>query len=499
MIKTSLTAVALAALLVACGTAPPLAAPTPDLPAAFARGQGMEAGRVAQSDWWTVFADPALDALVLQGLGANLDLLQAAERVQHSRSLAVGAHAERGPSGGVAVGARAQQLSRFEMPAATREERQSDTVSAAASLSWELDLFGRLRDTAQAADARARAVEADAAAMRLAIGAEIAQAWFSVNGTRAQMQLARRVVENRRTTLDLVMRRIAAGYASPLDEARARAELAAAESDLPALDAALAVAVHRLAVLLGESPSAYRAPEAADRSPLPLALRLPVPALWAAQRPDLQAAEARLRALALDVEAVRAEFLPRLSIVGVLGIVAGSVSGLGAAGSASWFAAPSLSLPVFDHRRIEARLQAARAGEREALLAYRQRVLLATEEVESALAQMRQGQLRLTALQEQARQAVVAEQLARKRFEAGGTDLLELLDAQRVAQRAEIALSVALTAQHQQVVALQRALGARFLPADDPATTTLLAAVNGSAKADTANSLSVGGTSLRAL
>jgi multidrug efflux system outer membrane protein len=277
------------------------------------------------------------------------------------------------------------------------------------------------------------------------------------------------VAENRRSTLELVLRRVAAGYASPLDEARARAELAAAEADRPALDAALAVSTHRLAVLLGASPSGYEAPAIALRSPMPVALRLPDTAQWAAQRPDLQAAEARLQALSLDVEAVRAEFLPRLSVAGVLGLVAGSVSGLGAAGAASWFVAPSVSVPVFDHARIDARLQVARAGEREALLAYRQRVLLATEEVESALAQVRQGQLRLASLHEQARQAVVAEQLARKRFEAGGTDLLELLDAQRSAQQAEMGLSVALTRQQQQVVGLQRALGARFMPVDGDA------------------------------
>jgi NodT family efflux transporter outer membrane factor (OMF) lipoprotein len=475
MIKTTLTAVALAALLSACGSVSPVTAPTADLPQAFEQGQGMNTGRVAQPDWWTVFEDPVLDVLVRRGLDANLDLQQAAERVQRSRALAAGAHVDRGPSGGVAVGARTQQLSRFEAPGAIGDERRRDSASAAASLSWEVDLFGRLRNTAQAADARARAVEADAAAMRLAVGAEIAQAWFSLDGTRAQMQLARRVVENRRMTLDLVLRRVAAGYGSPLDEARARAELAAAEAELPALDAALAVSGHRLAVLLGVSPSGYEAPAAADRPPLPVAVRLPEPAQWAAQRPDLRAAEARLQAMALDVEAVRAEFLPRLSVAGVLGVVAGSVSGLGAAGAASWFVAPIVSVPVFDHARIDARLQAARASEREALLAYRQRVLLATEEVESALALVRQGQRRLASLQEQARQAVVAEQLARRRFEAGGTDLLELLDAQRSAQQAEIGLAVALTGQQQQVVTLQRALGARFVPAVDATTMPTLA------------------------
>lgn len=477
MIKTSLTAVAMATLLAACGTATPLQSPSPEVAPSFAQGQGLAPGQVAQPDWWAVFDDPVLDLLVRRGLEANLDLQQAAERVQRSRALAAGAQAERGPSGGVGLGVRAQQLSRFEAPGTSADDRRRESGSAAVHLSWEVDLFGRLRHAAQAADARVQAVQADAAAMHLAVGAEIAQAWFALNGARMQAALARRVVDNRRATLDLVLRRVAAGYSAPIDEARARADVAAAEAELPPLDAALAVSQHRLAVLLGASPSGFEAPQPTDAAPRPVALSLPEPVQWAAQRPDLQAAEARLRALALDVESVRAEFLPRLSMAGVLGVVAGSVSGLGAAGAASWFVAPSVSLPVFDHARIDARLQAARAGEREALLAYRQRVLFATEEVESGLAQVRHGQQRLAALQERARQAVTAEDLARKRFAAGSSDLLELLDAQRSSQQAEIGLAAVVTAQQQQVVALQRALGARFLPADRASASTRQASI----------------------
>jgi outer membrane protein TolC len=333
-------------------------------------------------------------------------------------------------------------------------------------------------------DARADVVQADADAMRLAIAAEIAHAWFTLNGTREQVVLAREVVENRRATVELVQRRVGAGYSAPLDDARARGDLAAAEAALPALQAALVVAGNRLAVLLGESPSTFEPPQmegssaqaaaarmlpASNRSTLPpstaprsLALRVPEPSAWADARPDLRAAEARLRAQALDVESIRAEFLPRLTIVGALGVVAGSLTGLGAAGSAAWFIAPVLSAPVFDIARIEARLQAAQAGQREALLAYRQRVLLATEEVESALVEVRQGQLRLAALQQRASYAVQAEALARKRYEAGGSDLLELLDAQRTSRQAEIGLIAAVTTQQQQIVALQRALGTGF-------------------------------------
>jgi multidrug efflux system outer membrane protein len=457
-----LGAIAAAALLAACGTLPADAPPHADLPKVFAQARALEAGTTAHADWWTVLGDPVLDRLVPQGLAANLDLQQAAERVQRSRALAAGQRAELGPGGGLGLAARAQQLAAAEAPGQDRAARRSDTVSAGLSLSWELDLFGRLRGQAAAADARAEAVAADAAALRLAVGAEIAQVWFALNGAREQVTLARAVIENRRATLALVQRRVDAGLHAALDEARAEAELSAAQADLPAHEAAFAVATHRLAVLLGAGPSGFEAPAAAPGQIQTVSLRVPEPASWTALRPDLQSAEARLRAQSLDVAAVRAEFMPRLSIAGVLGFVAGSVSGLGAAGSAAWWLAPQVSVPVFDQGRIDARLQAAQAGQREALLAYRQRVLLATEEVESALVEVRQGQQRLAALHQRARHAQTAETLARKRFEAGASDLLELLDAQRGAQQAQLGLAAALTSQQQQVVALQRALGARF-------------------------------------
>lgn len=459
-----LSALAAATLLAACSSLPADVPPATELPPAFVQGRGLEPSAAPAASGWAVIEDPVLQALLTEGLAANLDLRQAAERVQRSRALASARRADLAPSGTLGAGGRAQQLASAEAPGASGDARRSDFVSTGLNLSWEIDLFGRLRQQARAADARSDAVAADADALRLAVAAEIAQVWFALDGAREQLRLTRGVIENRRATLDLVLRRVAAGYSAPLDEARARADLSAAEAELPAQEAALALATHRLAVLLGRSPSEFEAPASPASGPHAVALRLPEPAQWVAQRPDLRSAEAQLRAQALDVAAVRSEFMPRLSVAGVLGFVAGSVSGLGAAGSASWFVAPSLSVPIFDIGRIDARLQAARASQREALWAYRQRVLLATEEVESALVQVRQGQLRMAALHDRARHAVTAERLARKRFEAGGSDLLELLDAQRGAQQAELGLSAAMTAQRQQVVALHRALGSGFLP-----------------------------------
>lgn len=457
-----LSALTVSVFLAACSSLPADVSPAIALPQPFAQGRSFESG--SASGGWAVMGDPVLQALVTQGLAANLDLRKSAERVQRSRALAAARRADLSPSGTLGAGGRAQQLAQDEAPGASSEARRSELLSTGFNFNWEIDLFGRLRHQASAADARSEAVAADADALRMAVAAEIAQVWFAIDGAREQLRLTRGVIENRRGTLDLVQRRVAAGYSAPLDEARARAELSAAEAEQPAQEAALAVATHRLAVLLGRSPSDFEAPASVASGPHAVKLRLPEPAQWVAQRPDLRSAEAQLRAHALDVAAVRSEFMPKLSVAGMLGFVAGSVSGIGAVGSASWFVAPSLSIPVFDVGRIDARLQAARASQREALWAYRQCVLLATEEVEGALVQVRQGQLRLAALHDRARHAVTAERFARKRFEAGGADLLELLDAQRGAQQAELGLSAAMTTQRQQIVMLQRALGSNFLP-----------------------------------
>jgi outer membrane protein TolC len=131
----------------------------------------------------------------------------------------------------------------------------------------------------------------------------------------------------------------------------------------------------------------------------------------------------------------------------------------------SWYVAPTVSQPFFDRARIVARLAGAQAQQREALLAYRQRVLLALEDVENALAVVRHRQQSLAAQQQRSQHAVAAEGLARRRFEAGASDLLELLDAQRSAQQAQITLAASLTRQRQQIVSLMRAFGTVGRPA----------------------------------
>jgi outer membrane protein, multidrug efflux system len=445
-----LSALSLAALLGACATLPAPPAPRLDSPGAFAAAS--PATTMAPS--WDALDDPALSALLQQGLAANLDLQRAAERLQQARALAALQQQASRPSGGLVAAASAAQASGL-----SGSERRSQQHQLGLTLDWELDLFGRLRHLSDAAAARSRVSAADAQALRLAVAAEIAQAWTALNGAREQQRLAEHVVDNRQRMVALVLRRVGAGAAAALDESRARAELAAAQAALPLQQRAVAVATNRLAVLLGTSPSLYQPPAAPADAPRLITLPVPTPQRWLASRPDLVAAEAQLQAQAFDVRAHRAELLPRLSIGGMLGFIAGSVSGLGAAASAAWLVGPQLSLPLFDRGRIDARINAAQAGQREALLGYRQQLLLAVEELENGFVRVQQGQRSLAAWQQRAHHAIVAQDLARRRFEAGASDQLEWLDAERSASEAESGLAAALTDQRLQTITLLRALG----------------------------------------
>lgn len=409
--------------------------------------------------WWTALADPALAALIERGLDANLDLEQAQARIRRSQALLAGARASFGPAGSAGLQGRAAQAGESEMPGASRAERRTQGVSLGLEFSWEVDLFGRLHSAAGAAQQRVHASQAQLRGMRLAVSSEIAHAWFALLGAREQLELARTVAANRERTLRLVAARAQGGLSAPIDEVRAGADLEAALAEIPLQEAAERVALHRLAVLTGSSPAGFALPPAPALQPASIAIRLPEAADWLAARPDVQELEAELKARALDVAAVRAEFYPRLSITGVLGFVAGSVTGLGAAGGLSWLAAPNLMAPLFDRPRIEARLAAAKAQQKEGLAAYRQRLLLATEELENALARYGAGQRQFQSLQRRAQLALQAERLAGARYEAGAADLLELLEAQRTAQQAQSALAQALMQQRQHLVAVFRGLG----------------------------------------
>ncbi|MCW5642711.1 MAG: efflux transporter outer membrane subunit [Rhodoferax sp.] len=462
-VRTSRLAAALAAsLLGACASLVPpppagvLQDPAP-LPARFAADRASAATPAAVADW-SVLGDATLASLVRRGLQANLSLQQAIARIDRARALAVGRDAARGLTGGVQAGASASRAASVDAPSGGR---RSDRVFAHLAAGWELDLFDRLANDAQAGWLRVQAQSDDAQAVRLSVTSEIASTWYALQGLREQERLTREVITNRREVLRLVTLRTRAGETARLDEARAQAELADVLAQLPRVVSEVQVITHRLAVLLGETPSDFVPPAASvETPPRAVALRIPSPDTWLRQRADLRAVRARLHARNHDIQAIEAEFMPRMEIRGVLGFVAGTLGGWAGAGSAAWWLAPTVSAPIFDRRDIAARLSATRAQEREDVLAYRDATLRAIAEVEDALGRLGAGQQRLDHLRDRLRHANDAHRLAQLRFGAGEVDLLVLLDTQRVAHVAALALAEAHSEQQQRAVELLKALGA---------------------------------------
>jgi NodT family efflux transporter outer membrane factor (OMF) lipoprotein len=457
MAKPTLIAALLAPLwLAACATPAPQSTLT--VPAHFE-----QASTAAPADthvrWWTVFEDPQLDALVQATLDHNRDLRAALERVERARALGRADAAALLPGGSANVGAE-----RARVPAintGTGQARTEERVGAGAAASWEIDLFGRLRSAARAADFEAAASAADLAALRAVLLADVSSAYFAWQGAQAQLQALADIVTGQQKQLDLARTRLELGATDELDVRRAQSELRTSEARLAGLQGELAQLASRIAVLSGRFPQDLALQARADAghaSARPVAVGSPQ---WVLnQRPDVTAAEARLRAAAARSDAAWADLLPRLTLGGSFGVLAGGASDLSGDGARGWSLQSGLAIPLFDLLRLAPLKQARDAEARIALAQYENSVLNAIADVESSAGVHRSSVDRVRLLSERRDDAERALQIATARYEAGSIDQLALIDAQRTRRSAAIELAAAIAEHRIAVVQLYRALGA---------------------------------------
>ncbi|WP_418514958.1 efflux transporter outer membrane subunit [Delftia sp. PS-11] len=406
-----------------------------------------------RGSWWRAFADPALDALIEKASVDNQGIAAAAARLAEARALARNASAGRMPQLG--VGAGASRGAGLDKASGTRP---ATLVNAGLNLSYEVDLFGRIAQGANAAQLDAESREALLQSTRLAVQAEVAQTYLQLRALDAERALMRQTVQAYRDTLRLSERRLQAGDIAELDVARIQAELSATESDALALDRQRAQTEHALAVLAGDSASRFSLPAGEWGTALP-AIPAGVPATVLMRRPDISAAQRAVFAAQSRVGVARAAWFPSISLTGAAGHASPDAGDLFQWSARSWGVGALLSLPLFDGGRREAGVQAAGAQLDAALAAYRQQALVAFQEVEDQLASIR-------ILQEQSTvqaQAVVAAQratsLSDTRYRNGYVSQLDLLDARRSELRNRRQALQVKSAQYQATVALIRAIG----------------------------------------
>lgn len=428
--KTALAA-ATALALAGCAVGPDYARPEMDLPAQVA---AVQSSVPAPAAWWTVFGDPVLDRLVDEAIGANRDLAAAAARIEQARAQGAITHADQLPSAGLDVSRsrdRASERGSFPLPP---DAIETNTNRAVVRVSWALDFWGRYRRASEAARADLLAAEAGRDAVRASLVADVARAHFALQALDRSLAVAVRTLEGRRVALDLLRKRLAAGVISELEIRQFEAEVHAAEAAVPALERDRHRQEGALAILLGRSPRAVMEAKV-DRGSgaAPDAVEVPagLPSELLRRRPDLREAEARLMAANARIGVARAAYYPSVSLTGFLGGESQSLSDLFSGPARTWSLAAGLLQPLYGGGQIRGGVDLADARTREAAANYELAVARAFKEARDAIALQSTARENLAARRAQETALARALELAKIRYEAGMTGLLELLDAQR--------------------------------------------------------------------
>lgn len=431
-------------LLAACAATTPsrhdTGAAAGPLPALAPADAAVAVSGLAIDRWWTLFDDPALDALVEQTLRHNHDLAAAAARVQQARAQLDAARGAALPSLDLQLQhARGRQPAYALPPGADRTSAQH---SAALSAGVELDLWGRLAAGTDAARQRLLAHTWARAALQWSLTAQVAEAHVSLRALMRQAEIAEAVTASRARSLDLRQREHAAGAASEFEWRRAQAELAASEASLASLRRQQLALESALALLSGRPLDTLDAgtPPAPLDLAAPFELRLPAgdAAAYIVRRPDLRQAEARLAAARADIAAARAATLPAVRLSGAVGSDAQSLSRLFDGPGFVWSIAVAATQSLFDGGQTSARLAEADARADEALADYRKTVLAAVLEVREAYAALALNDQSLRAAQQRVDALDRAHRLAQRGVDAGAIGRLDLLDAERNAFQARL-------------------------------------------------------------
>lgn len=444
-------------VLAGCAVGPDYVQPSADLPAHFATGE-----RLAQRDaahktatgasdapaldnWWTGFHDPVLTGIVQQALAQNLDLQAAMARVEQARAQARQAGAQRLPSLTL-DGSVTREHQSLESPLGTVARalpgynRNMTIYDIGAGASWELDLFGGLQRSAQAAGALAQAAEAQRDGVRVSIVAEAADAYFRVRAAQRRLAIAEDQISTDARLVEIVRLRLKDGLATAREMAQSEALLAQARTTLPPLRIERETQLNRLDVLMGAAPGTYArrmsaATQDDDLHARPLAIPTigdaSAPADLLRRRPDVIAAERQLAASNERIGASLAEYYPKLSLSGVLGFDTLAGGRVPSAATFQPLAALGLRWRLFDFGKIDAEVAQARGANAQALAQYRLAMLHATEDVENAVVTLVELEQQRKDLASAVEAQTRARDSAQDAYTGGTVSLYEVLDADR--------------------------------------------------------------------
>lgn len=381
-LRSSLSALILLGGCAAVG--PDYAPPSASAPASFGAMPAGIDGSGVEIEWWRGFDEPALESLIQRALAANLDIALAGARLDEAKALLRENREEFLPRGGPAFDYQARRRGEVETPAG--QQRDIETYRGALDASWEIDLFGRVRRSVEAAEAQAGSREALLRNVQASVAATVAMTWFQLQGIEAELAVVHDIAGNQRDSLEMVERLVSAGSAHEFDRLRAEALLHNVEAAVPDLERRRAATRNALAVLLAEAPQAF-SPPVARASGERLTLRtlgVGDPSGLLARRADIAAAERNLAAATARIGVETAGLYPQVEVRGSIGLVAGNLDALDESGTSFNVLNPVIRWALLDRGRVRARIAASEARAQEALILYDRTVLRALQETDDA-------------------------------------------------------------------------------------------------------------------
>jgi len=458
----ALASAAVAATLVAgCAVGPNYERPSLPTPAEYRFVAGSsQAQSLADLPWWQVFEDPSLQALIREAIGSNLDVRVAAARVQEARARAGVVKSFLYPQvdGTASYGVR-QASSTSGLEGDTENDTTHQNGTLGFQLSWELDLFGRIRREHESALAVVLATEQGRRGVLVTLVGDVASGYFFLRELDLQLDIARRTLELNDQTVTYFQNRLNGGVSNRLELDRIQANRAQTAATIPDLERQIATLENSISLLLGRPPGPI------DRGPL-RALELPAPSIPAGvpaslleRRPDVVAAEEMLVAANADIGAAKARFFPQIGLTGFLGGVSGDLTTFLGGSGAIWSLGAGLAQPLYQGGRNRRNLEVAQARYVQALAEYQRAALNGYREVADALVTIQkladvrvQREAGVTVLQD-------ASDLARSRYDSGLATYLEILTADQDLFQQQLLLAQARGAELRARAEFYRALG----------------------------------------
>jgi outer membrane protein, multidrug efflux system len=473
----------LTVVVAGCALGPDYRTPPSQLAADFENAAGNHVQEPPR-EFWQRFDDPVLNGLVDDAIKANHDIRIAVANLREARAIQLGVDALAYPQVGAKASGAREIAPQTSAPGFSRDQRTGNVFDTSLDANWELNLFGRFSRQSESAAASVSAAQAGVAAAQVSVTAEVARNYFVLRGQQLRLQIAQQSLQNQQANLDLVQARLDAGRGTELDTTRAQAQVESTRAVIPVLEASIEVARYRLAVLTGRPPTelASLASEVHALPGIKPVDGIGTPAALLKRRPDIRIAERQLAAATADIGASKADLFPSVSISGLLGLNALTPGGLNSGQAYYYNLGASIAWTVLDFGRIRSRIRRNEARADAALATYEKTVLTALEETEGALISFDRNQRRAESLFKAAHASEQAAKLARLRFEAGVTDFLIVLDAERQLLADRDGLAQAQTDAGTSLIAVYKALGggwyesaettAAAVSRAEPATTT---------------------------